>query len=118
MNIEEVRAYCLSLKGVTESFPIDETTLVFKVLGKMFALVGLEKMPLQINLKCDPERSLHLREEYDGIIIPGYHMNKMHWNTLHVDRLPGNLVTELIEHSYHLVIAKMSKKMKAQLGVQ
>ncbi len=118
MNIEEVRAYCLSLKGVTESFPFDETTLVFKVLGKMFALIGLEKMPLQINLKCDPERSVSLREEFDGLIIPGYHMNKTHWNTLYVEKLPVRMVVDLIDHSYEVVVAKMTKKMKAQLEAQ
>ena len=118
MNIEEVRAYCLSLKGVTESFPFDETTLVFKVLGKMFALIGLEKMPLQINLKCDPERSVSLREEFDGLIIPGYHMNKTHWNALYVEKLPVRMVVDLIDHSYEVVVAKMTKKMKAQLEAQ
>ena len=82
MNIEDFRDYCLSKKGVTEAFPFDESTLVFKVLGKMFALTGLNRKPAAVNLKCDPERAMELREEYDGIIIPGYHMSKKHWNTI------------------------------------
>jgi len=80
MNIEEVRNYCLAKKAVTEEFPFDEKTLVFKVLGKMFLLSGLEHIPSRINLKCDPEKAIALREEYDGLIYGGYHMNKKHWN--------------------------------------
>ncbi|MEL6919243.1 MAG: MmcQ/YjbR family DNA-binding protein, partial [Bacteroidota bacterium] len=91
MNIEEFRNYCISKKGVTEEFPFDEVTLVFKVMGKMFALSGLERIPTQANLKCDPERAIQLREEYDGDIIPGYHMSKVHWNTLYLDNLGGSL---------------------------
>ena len=73
MNIEEFREYCLSKKAVTEEFPFDEQTLVFKVLGKMFSLSGLEHQPTTANLKCDPERAIELREQYDGIIIRGFH---------------------------------------------
>lgn len=116
INIEEFREYCLSKKGVTESFPFDEHTLVFKVLGKMFALTGLERKPSQVNLKCDPERAIELREEYDGIIIPGYHMSKKLWNTIIFDsRLPKELVFELIDHSYDLVVAKLPKKLRETL---
>ena len=75
MDIEYFRTYCLGKKGVTETFPFDEHTLVFKVMGNMFALAGLERVPSQCNLKCDPERAIALREEYDGVIIPGYHMS-------------------------------------------
>jgi len=113
MNIELFRDYCITKKGVTEEFPFDEKTLVFKVMGKMFALCALERLPSQVNLKCDPERAVELREEFDGNIIPGYHMSKVHWNTLLLDSLPPKLVTELIDHSYDLVISKFTKKLKA-----
>ena len=116
MNIEQLRAYCISKKGVTEGFPFDEHTLVFKVMGKMFALVALERVPSQVNLKCDPERALTLREEYDGIIIPGYHMSKKHWNTLYLDQLPPLFLKELIDHSYNLVVSKLPKRIREELG--
>ncbi|QCX40389.1 MmcQ/YjbR family DNA-binding protein [Aureibaculum algae] len=116
MNIEDFRDYCLSKKGVTEAFPFDEFTLVFKVLGKMFALTGLNRKPAAVNLKCDPERAMELREEYDGIIIPGYHMSKKHWNTIIFDsRLPESLLHELIDHSYDLVVAGMPRKLRDTL---
>lgn len=117
MNIEEFRIYCLSKKGVTESFPFGEQTLVFKVMEKIFALTGLDKFPASANLKCDPERAIELREEYDGLIIPGYHMNKKHWNTVELERsLPSKLLTELIDHSYDLVVKSLTKKLKAELA--
>jgi predicted DNA-binding protein (MmcQ/YjbR family) len=112
MNIEEFRDYCLSKKAVTESFPFDERTLVFKVMNKMFALTGLERLPPQVNLKCDPERSAQLRTEYDGAILPGYHMSKLHWNTIILEHLPPKLLIELIDHSYDLVVSKFTKKMQ------
>jgi len=116
MNIEEFRNYCLSKKGVTESFPFDEQTLVFKVMGKMFALSGLEHQPARANLKCDPERSLELRSSYDGLIIPGYHMSKIHWNTVELEmNIPHKLLLELIDHSYDLVVSKLTKKVKLEL---
>ncbi len=114
MNIEEFRHYCISKKGVTEEFPFDEHTLVFKVMGKMFALSGLERVPSQANLKCDPERAVELREEYDGAIIAGYHMSKVHWNTLFLEDLPPKLILELVDHSYDLVISKFTKKLKVE----
>ena len=114
MNIEEFRHYCISKKGVTEEFPFDEHTLVFKVMGKMFALSGLERVPSQANLKCDPERAVELREEYDGAIISGYHMSKVHWNTLFLEDLPPKLILELVDHSYDLVISKFTKILKAE----
>ncbi|MDX1314158.1 MAG: MmcQ/YjbR family DNA-binding protein [Eudoraea sp.] len=113
MDIEYFRQYCLSKKGVTEEFPFDEVTLVFKVMGKMFALAPLERVPSQANLKCDPERSEFLREDWDGVITPGYHMSKVHWNTLYLEQLPNELLTELIDHSYELVVAKFPKKLRA-----
>jgi predicted DNA-binding protein (MmcQ/YjbR family) len=115
MNVEEFRTYCLSKKGVTEEFPFDEVTLVFKVMGKMFALCGLEHVPFQIALKCDPERAIELREEYDGRITEAYHMSKTHWNSVHAEVLPGDLVTELIDHSYDLVVAGLTKKLQQEL---
>ncbi len=111
MNIEEVRQICISRKGVTEGFPFDELTLVLKVGGKMFALLDLDNNP-SINLKCDPERAVDLREHYDSI-LPGYHMNKQHWNTVILDgSLPDKLIAELIGHSYDLVYASLPKKAK------
>ncbi|RMB59076.1 MmcQ/YjbR family DNA-binding protein [Dokdonia sinensis] len=115
MDIESFRSYCIAKKGVTEEFPFDAQTLVFKVMGKMFALSGLERFPSQVNLKCDPERGIKLREEYDGAIIPGYHMSKVHWNTLILEQLPPKLILELIDHSYELVVAGLTKKLKAEL---
>ncbi len=115
MNIEEFRGYCLAKKGITEEFPFDEYTLVFKVMGKMFALVPLERLPSQVNLKCDPERAIALREEYDGRIIPGYHMSKTHWNTIMLEQVPPQLIRELVDHSYDLVVSKFTKKLKAEL---
>lgn len=115
MNVEQVRNYCLSKKGTSEGFPFDEHTLVFKVMGKMFALVALERVPSQMNLKCDPERAVELREEHDGVIIPGYHMSKTHWNTIFLEQLPAKMTMELIDHSYQLVVDKLPKKLKAEL---
>ena len=114
MNVEEYRDYCISKKGVTESFPFDETTLVFKVMGKMFALCGLDNVPLRVNLKCDPERAIALREEHDGI-IEGWYMSKKHWNTVYLDKISKDLTKELIDHSYNLVVSKLTKKVKAEL---
>lgn len=116
MNIEEFRDYCLAKKGVTESFPFDEHTLVFKVMGKMFAISGLERMPPQANLKCDPEWAIELREEYDGLVIAGWHMNKIHWNTVEIERVPRDLLIEMIDHSYDLIINSLTKKLKEELS--
>lgn len=101
-------------KGVTEEFPFDAHTLVFKVMQKMFALASLERLPPQANLKCDPERALDLRDNYDGRIYAGYHMSKVHWNTLHIEELPTRLITDLIDHSYELVVANFPKKVKEE----
>lgn len=115
MDVEALRDYCLSKPGVTESFPFDESTLVFKVMGKMFALVPLERNPPQCNLKCDPDWAIELREEYDGLITPGFHMSKVHWNTILLHGLPPKFTLELVNHSYDLVVSKMTKKMKEAL---
>ena len=115
MNIELLRDYCLSKKGTTEGLPFDDNVLVFKVMGKMFALTALDN-PTFVNLKCDPEYAVELREEYPGIITPGFHMSKMHWNTVSiVDTLSDQKICDLIDHSYDMVVAKMTKKMKAEL---
>jgi len=117
MNIETLREYCLSKPGVTESFPFGEDALVFKVLGKMFALMLLNQ-ELTINLKCDPERAIELREKHPAI-IPGYHMNKKHWNTLNVDgSLTENQILELIDHSYNLVFESLPKKVRENLNIK
>ena len=113
MNVEEFRNYCLAKKGVTEEFPFDEVTLVFKVMGKMFALVPLERIPSQVNLKCEPERALELREEHDGLVMPTYHMSKTHWNTLFFEQLPPPLIRELTDLSYDLVVGQFTKKLRA-----
>lgn len=116
MHIESFREYCLAKKGVTEGFPFGETVLVFKVAGKMFALASLDSDPFQVNLKCDPERAIELREEYEDI-IPGYHMNKQHWNSVIIGsgHLPDRLVRELIDHSYMLIVDSLSKKQRETL---
>lgn len=119
MNIELLRDYCISKPAVTEEFPFDQDTLVFKVLGKMFALSSLKKWEEglgAVNLKCDPERSLELRETYESI-IPGFHMSKKHWNTLELfkNELSIEFVQELIDHSYDLVVKGMTKKQQAEL---
>lgn len=116
MHVEDFRNYCLSKKGVTESFPFDENTLVFKVMGKMFALKSLTRLPSQANLKCDPERAILFREEYDGTIIPGYHMSKKLWNTVLLEEVPDPLIIDLIDHSYNLVVSKLTKKAQAELA--
>ena len=115
MNIEEIRDYCLAKPGVTEGFPFGQDVLVFKVMNKMFALTGLEGDPPYVNLKCDPERAIELREEYEDI-RPGYHMNKAQWNSLYFTfNLPRDLVLELIDHSYELVIQGLKKKDREEL---
>ena len=109
MNIEQIREYCIRKKGVTEEFPFDEETLVFKVAGKIFLLASLESIPLQINLKCDPEKAIELREEFESV-QPGYHMNKKHWNTMIIDgTIPAKKILEWIDDSYNLVVSGLKK---------
>lgn len=109
MNIEQLHEYALSLPDVTESFPFDETTLVMKADGKMFLLIALDADPLQFNVKCDPDRAIELREEYD-CVLPGYHMNKKHWNTIVVDgTLTNKQLKEMVLDSYNLVVKKKKK---------
>lgn len=114
MNIEELRAYCLNLRGTSEGFPFDQKTLVFKVMGKMFALIDVDDFE-SINLKCDPEKSTFLREMYSGI-TPGFHMNKSLWNTVRINEdVSEKLVYELIGHSYQQVVLKLTKKLRNEL---
>ncbi|MFA8435939.1 MAG: MmcQ/YjbR family DNA-binding protein [Marinifilaceae bacterium] len=114
MNIEELREYCLAKKGVTEGFPFDETTLVLKVMGKMFLLTDIEG-ELSMNVKCDPEMVPELREQYP-CVLPGYHMNKKHWNTVMIDgSVSDDLLKQWIDDSYNLVVSKMTKKLQQEL---
>jgi len=114
MNIEEYRNYCLSKPCVTEHFPFDETTLVFKVKNKMFALTNTNG-PLTINLKCDPEKAIELRERHTSV-KPGYHMNKKLWNTVDIDgSIDTNLIKEWIDDSYKLIVEKLPKKDQSGL---
>lgn len=111
MNIEEIRKYCLSKKNTSDGFPFDDVTLVFKVCGKMFALTNLDG-ETTINLKCDPEKAIELRENY-STVIPGYHMNKKHWNTIILDgSVSKKLILEWIDHSYELVVASLPKSKR------
>ncbi|MFF1481495.1 MmcQ/YjbR family DNA-binding protein [Streptomyces sp. NPDC058301] len=114
MTPQEFRTFCLAFNAATEEFPFDSETSVFKVLGKMFALSNLGGTPLKANLKCDPDEAVRLRAEYEAI-IPGWHMNKRHWNTVDVDQLPDRLVRELIEDSYDLVVAGLPKAERLRL---
>ncbi len=114
MTLDHFREYCLSLKGTTEDLPFDENTLVFKVLGKMFALTNIEDFEF-VNLKCNPEKALELREEFMEV-SPAYHMSKKHWNSVRVDSdIPDKLLKQWITDSYNLVVAKIPKKLKEQL---
>ena len=111
MNVEIIREYCLSKKGTTEGFPFGEDTLVFKVCDKMFALVNLGG-DLSVNLKCDPEKAIDIRERYP-VVTPGYHMNKRSWNTVLIDgSVPEAIIFEWIDHSYDQVVQKLPKKLR------
>jgi predicted DNA-binding protein (MmcQ/YjbR family) len=115
MNIEQYRDYCLLKPGVTEGFPFDEKVLVFKVMNKIFALTDIEEFTF-INLKCDPEKAMELREENPGI-RPGYHMNKQQWNSVYTDgSVSDQLFHELINHSYDLIVAGLTKKLREELA--
>ena len=114
MNVEDLRAYCLEKRGTTESFPFDAVTLVLKVSNKMFAIIPLERSN-QIALKCNPERAMELREEWEEITA-AYHMNKQHWNTVNCETgLSNKLLQELIDHSYNLIVKSLPKKIQAEL---
>jgi predicted DNA-binding protein (MmcQ/YjbR family) len=112
----QLRALCLSFDAAVEDFPFNPETSVFKVQGKLFALTNLDAKPLTVNLKCEPEDAIRLRAEHPGLIVPGYHMNKRHWNTVTVDGgLPDRLVRELVEDSYDLVVAGLPRADRLRL---
>lgn len=113
MNIEEIREFCLGLPYTSEDFPFDAETLVIRVGGKIFTLIPLEKRGT-LNLKCDPEYAIELREQYDSI-EPGYHMSKKHWNTIRFDGIPDKLMQELIRHAYDLVWKSLTGKVRKAL---
>ncbi len=116
MDLDEIRKYCLMKPGSSESFPFDDETLVFKVADRMFCLCNLNP-PFSINLKCDPEKAIELREEFQEI-IPGYHMNKKHWNTINLEgNLSNAFINQLIDDSYNLVFNKLTNKQKESLSV-
>src|SRR5205823_11430611 len=115
MDLEEFREYCLAKGGVTEGTPFGETVLVFKAAGKIFALAALDEIPATVNLKCDPDVALALRDQYDQV-QPGYHMNKKHWNTVEIDSgIPDAELRKMIDHSYELVVQGLPKKTREKL---
>ncbi len=110
-----MRDHLLGMPGSAESTPFGEDVLVYRVGGKMFALMGIDRLPHQVNLKCDPERALDLREEYPDGVLPGYHMSKVHWNSVVLAEVPRGLVTDLCQHSWDLVVAGLTRKARAEL---
>ena len=118
MDLLTFRSYCLDKPAVTETLPFGPDTLVMKVAGKVFAATGLDEADFRVNLKCDPQRAVELRDRHPAI-VPGWHMNKKHWNTVYVEtgNLPESLVRELIDHSYDLVVSGLTKKARAELGL-
>lgn len=117
MDLASFRDYCLSLPHTSEDTPFDETTLCFRVAGKIFAIADIEQLPFSANLKCSPERAVELRANYSNI-TPGYHMNKTHWNTVeNTNGFPDSLFLELALHSYQLIFNSLSKAKKASLNL-
>ena len=115
MDLEQFREYCLGKPHVTEGTPFGETVLVFKVGGKMFALASLDDLPAKVNLKCDPDRALELRDRYEEV-QPGYHMSKKHWNTVQLEgTIPNAEIRQMIDHSYDLVVAGLPKAKREPL---
>ena len=118
MDLEQFREYCLSKVAATESMPFGEGVLVFKVAGKIFALAALDEIPATVNLKCDPDVALELRDRYQQV-QPGYHMNKKHWNTVEIDSGVSEAeLRKMIEHSYDLVMRALPKVQRDQLARQ
>lgn len=116
MDLAQFREYCLSKPAATEGTPFGDDVLVFKVAGKMFSLAALDEVPATVNLKCDPDRALELRDQYEQV-RPGYHMNKKHWNTVELDRgIPDVEIKRMIDHSYDLVVASLPKSARAKLS--
>ena len=116
MDASELRAWCLQQPGATEGFPFSPGTSVFKVAGKVFALSALDRTPLEVSVKCEPDLAVRLRESY-GCIRPGYHLNKRHWNTVTLDgELADQLVRDMVEDSYDLVVSALPRRVREQLG--
>ena len=115
MDLEEFREYCLAKGGVTEGTPFGAIVLVFKVAGKMFALAALDAIPATVNLKCDPDVALELRDRYEQV-RPGYHMNKKHWNTVEIDHgISETELRKMIDHSYELVVSRLPRRKRTEL---
>lgn len=119
MEVDKLRDYCLSKKGTVEEMPFDNETLVFKVMGKMFMLLGLERWERgepSINVKCDPKIAVELREKYDGVVTGAWHMSKTHWNTIRLhETMKDKEALEWIDHSYDLVVSGLTKKLQTEL---
>lgn len=116
IELEDVREMCLTWPEVSEGYPFGEDHLVFKVKNKMFCLMSLDAFPSTMNLKCEPDRAIELREQYDGV-APGYHMNKKHWNTLTLDgSVPDDVVLELVRHSYDRVVSGLKKSEREEIA--
>lgn len=116
--LEAIYTYCMAKQAATEGFPFDEHTLVLKVGGKMFAIISLDDTPQRISLKCDPERAVELREQFVGITA-GYHLNKQLWNTIVMDGdVPLPMLRELVDHSYELIVASLSRKKRVEFGLE
>jgi predicted DNA-binding protein (MmcQ/YjbR family) len=114
MDVVEFREYCLGKPNTTEGMPFGETVLVFKVAGKMFALMSLDEVPATANLKCDPDLALDLRDRYEEV-HPGYHMNKKHWNTVEIDSgIPEPELRRMIDHSYDLVVQSLPRANRSR----
>ena len=117
MNIEELREYCISKKGVEETLPFGPDTLVFKVMGKIFLITGIDSKPVSFNVKCEPSNAIELREKYT-CVKPGFHMNKKHWNTIVCDgSVSSKLIKQWIEESYNLILNSLPKKSKEELNL-
>jgi predicted DNA-binding protein (MmcQ/YjbR family) len=116
IDLERIRDYCLSKKGTTEDFPFDETTLVFRIAGKIYAFVNTHSIPFKISLKSDPEKAIRLREEY-AFITPGYHLNKKYWNTVEISmEQDATFYFTLIDESYNIIFSGLTAKQKTLLG--
>ena len=116
MDLAQFREYCLTKPGAAEETPFGPDTLVFKVGGKMFALASLDEVPVRVNLKCDPDLALELRDRYEQV-RPGYHMNKKHWNTIEIETgIPDGEIRKMIDHSYDLVVGSLPKKKAKRRG--
>lgn len=116
MKLNELKTYLSAKKGAKEDFPFGPDTLVFKVMGKIFALIGTNEDPIKVNLKCDPDEAIALRSIYESV-IPGYHMNKEHWNTVILDNsIPDSEIKKMLDESYRLVVSTLKKSEREKLS--